>query len=1732
MRDIVRTAGTETAQDWKVLFVLVAAFFLLGGTRPAAAQGTPTPAFTPTWTPRPAFTPPPAFTPTPAPAGQCGNGVIDPAQRPCGGDCNADEAVTQDEVDTCRNIRDRQLPIEVCPACDANQDGLVDDNEVAAADNNRVNGCSGGEECDDGNLVDGDGCDSNCTLTRCGNGIITAGEECDDGNAVDGDCCSSTCMLAPSGTLCRPALSICDVDEFCDGSSGTCPADVTVADDTPCDTGLDVCSSPDGCQAGLCVNNGGGGDTDGDGLCAAEDNCPDVFNTDQTDGDSDGRGDACDNCPAVPNPDQLDADFDGIGDACDSCVDSDSDGFGDPGFPLNTCPVDNCPFAFNPDQADSDGDGFGDACDSCIGTGAFDSDGDGACDPADNCPFVFNLDQADKDGDGVGDLCDNCPIAANADQTDSDLDGIGDACDPCPAEPDSDRDGVCDSADNCPFAFNPEQTDSDGNGVGDACTPTGITFTINHADCGGVGSNSFSLFLNGTLLAAVPSTQGCECNDSPLVETFTDAASLALFDPTVCNDFRVEIGTDNLLLGFVRVTLATAAGATDLCLFDAAGRKCADRNLCDGSGFGVPSVGGTDADFDGVCDLGDNCPGSYNPDQRDTDGDGHGDACDNCPDSANPDQTDSDQDGVGDACDACPSDTDSDRDGICAGADNCPFNFNPTQADSDGDGFGDACDFCAGPGQSDSDGDGLCDQADNCPGAFNPDQTDSDGDGFGDPCDNCPAAANPDQSDSDFNGVGDACQVCPIFDDADGDDICNEADNCPSNRNPEQADSDGDGFGDACDFCVGAGQSDSDGDGLCDQADNCPGAFNPDQTDSDGDGFGDACDFCAGAGQSDSDGDGVCDPVDNCPFNFNADQADSDGDGFGDACDFCVGAGQSDSDGDGLCDQADNCPGAFNPDQTDSDGDGFGDACDNCPAAANPDQSDSDFNGVGDACQVCAVFDDPDGDNICNEADNCPFNRNPDQADGDGDGVGDACDNCPAVANPDQTDRDFDGVGDTCDDCVLIGGVCLEGPPNSASCADGIDNNGNGLLDGDDPGCQFGPPIGCVTVPIGGLLGWRSLAPHPTGIEGAAAAIIGNRIYVSHGYTRFTGDTSDAFAYDIPSDTWIPLSSASIRRSELTGVCAEEESIGKLFAIGGRELTNKIEAYDPTADTWSPRADMPTVRAGLGAAWLPSTNTIYAIGGRDCGTPRCGTPLAVNEAYDAGTGTWSTKAPLPVPMMDIYSTVEFGGKIYVIGGFDGIADSQLVQIYDPATDSWSSGAPMPTPRSNLIAGVCGGKLWAIGGFNGFENLSTNEAYDPGTDTWFPGQPAIPTGRSELSSEAISTGADIFAIGSGIFGQAGSDNQMFTCQPCQTDAECADSNPCTDDTCDQTNPDAEPSGCVHTSNTLPCDDGKACTESDTCQGGSCTGTPLPDADRDGVCDVADNCPSLFNADQTDSDGDGLGDACDNCPFTPNPEQADSDADGIGDACDFCVGPGASDSDGDGVCDGADNCPFVFNPDQTDSDGDGVGDACPPTPTPTPAAVDCGCCCDVASGLRPLSDCRECDLNGDQQVSGDELDALGCRSCSPPTPVPTRTPQPTRTRTARATFTGTPIPTDTPTPPPSATPTSPPTATPTPTATRTPMLPTDADGDGVSDDQDQCPNSVLRATVVIQGCDSGVANQLLDGGCTISDLINKCAAGSRNHGQFVSCVAHLTTDLRENGSISAGDKSAIQSCAGRS
>jgi cysteine-rich repeat protein len=130
-------------------------------------------------------------------------------------------------------------------------------------------------------FADSGGLVTDLVILPCGNGALDPGEECDDGNLTNGDCCSSLCQYEPSGSPCRgdgggctldlcdaagicthhtlnagmecrPAVGMCDVSEHCDGISTVCPMDAKQPDGTPCEDGT-VCTRIDTCQAGICT---------------------------------------------------------------------------------------------------------------------------------------------------------------------------------------------------------------------------------------------------------------------------------------------------------------------------------------------------------------------------------------------------------------------------------------------------------------------------------------------------------------------------------------------------------------------------------------------------------------------------------------------------------------------------------------------------------------------------------------------------------------------------------------------------------------------------------------------------------------------------------------------------------------------------------------------------------------------------------------------------------------------------------------------------------------------------------------------------------------------------------------------------------------------------------------------------------------------------------------------------------------------------------------------------------------------------------------------------------------------------------------------------------------------------------------------------------------------------------------------------------------------------------------
>ena len=103
-------------------------------------------------------------------------------------------------------------------------DGCSPECRIEACGNGRPDP---GETCDDGNKIDDDGCTNDCTSTNtCGNGITdkAVGEECDDGGTVAGDGCGPTCRFERCGNHINDPGEECDDGNLVsgDGCSDTC----------------------------------------------------------------------------------------------------------------------------------------------------------------------------------------------------------------------------------------------------------------------------------------------------------------------------------------------------------------------------------------------------------------------------------------------------------------------------------------------------------------------------------------------------------------------------------------------------------------------------------------------------------------------------------------------------------------------------------------------------------------------------------------------------------------------------------------------------------------------------------------------------------------------------------------------------------------------------------------------------------------------------------------------------------------------------------------------------------------------------------------------------------------------------------------------------------------------------------------------------------------------------------------------------------------------------------------------------------------------------------------------------------------------------------------------------------------------------------------------------------------------------------------------------------------------
>lgn len=99
-----------------------------------------------------------------------------------------------------------------------------------------------GEQCDDGNMDDLDGCTNACALAACGDGIEQSGEDCDDGNVSDHDACTNSCLDARCGDgFVELGVEACDDGNFDDNDPCLNSCELATCGDGVVRLGVEAC---------------------------------------------------------------------------------------------------------------------------------------------------------------------------------------------------------------------------------------------------------------------------------------------------------------------------------------------------------------------------------------------------------------------------------------------------------------------------------------------------------------------------------------------------------------------------------------------------------------------------------------------------------------------------------------------------------------------------------------------------------------------------------------------------------------------------------------------------------------------------------------------------------------------------------------------------------------------------------------------------------------------------------------------------------------------------------------------------------------------------------------------------------------------------------------------------------------------------------------------------------------------------------------------------------------------------------------------------------------------------------------------------------------------------------------------------------------------------------------------------------------------------------------------------
>lgn len=246
-----------------------------------------------------------------------------------------------------------------------------------------------------------------------------------------------------------------------------------------------------------------------------------------------------------------------------------------------------------------------------------------------------------------------------------------------------------------------------------------------------------------------------------------------------------------------------------------------------------------------------------------------------------------------------------------------------------------------------------------------------------------------------------------------------------------------------------------------------------------------------------------------------------------------------------------------------------------------------------------------------------------------------------------------------------------------------------------------------------------TLANMPIGVAGACAAIGDDGLIYVFGGKNLSSDLSfvaPVQIYDPATDSW---TTGSNMTEPVTIGNAVAMPNGLIYVIGGMNssalssVTDEVQIYDPSTDTWTAGAPLPDMLYA-GMAFALGSNTIVYAGGSDPSLPNSYDTI---YTYDVSEGSWTLSSDvLPYEMAASGTFVGPDCLLYMIGGgmysnaYSTSGNAVKASIaYDPFTGDITYLPEMNFARKYLAIGYdAEGDLYAVGGYTGATSTGSVE----------------------------------------------------------------------------------------------------------------------------------------------------------------------------------------------------------------------------------------------------------------------------------------------------------------------------------------------------------------------------------------------------------------------------------------